>query len=168
MMASSEVVNVVIERRQFMRMVPLLVLCALAVSAPAWSWPKKATPGYPSQLHGFWIPQAAACPKAGESFIGDAALQIGPRLIQAYEDLSKPTSVVLISRKPLAWRIESLMDVGPSGIYTKNQPRIFVVGEQRVTIISFSNAETYRKCYFNAAGTVPKPASQMAYIEVAA
>lgn len=146
MMVSSEVVSVVIKRRQFMRLMQLLVLCALAVSAPAWSGTKKASIRYPSELHGFWIPEAVACPKAGESFIGDTALQIGPRLIQGYEDRSKPTSVVLISRKPLAWRIESIVDSGPSGVYTKDQPGIYVVGEQRITIVSFSNAETYRKC----------------------
>ena len=145
-MVSSELVNVVIERRQLMRLMQLLVLCALALAAPAWSGSKKAPPRYPSELHGFWIPEAAGCPKAGESFIGDTALQIGPRLIQAYEDLSKATSAVLISRTPLAWRIESLTDAGPSSVYTKDQPSIYVVGEQRITIVSFSNAETYRKC----------------------
>ena len=129
-----------------MRLMQLLVMCAVTVSAPAWSGSKKAPVRYPSELHGFWIPEAAACPKAGESFIGDTALQIGPRLIQGYEDLSKPTSVVLISRKPLAWRIESLMDAGPSGIYTKDEPGIYVVGDQRITIVSVSNAETYRRC----------------------
>lgn len=145
-MVSSELVNVVTKRRKFLRLMRLLVLCALVVSAPVWSGSKNAPSSYPSELHGFWIPEAATCPKAGESFIGDTALQIGPRLIQAYEDLSKPTSVVLISRKPLAWRIESLTDAGPSGVYTKDQPSIYVVGEQRITIVSFSNAETYRKC----------------------
>lgn len=73
-------------------------------------------------------------------------MRIGPRIIQGYEDRSKPISVVLISKKPLAWRIESLMDVGPSGVYTRDEPRIFVVGEQRVTVVSFSHAETYRRC----------------------
>ena len=129
-----------------MRLMQLVILCTLAASFPAWSGSKKTPPRYPIELHGFWIPEAAACPKAGEFFIGDTALQIGPRLIQAYENLSKSTSVVLISRKPLAWLIESLTDAGPSGIYTKDQPSIYVVGEQRITIVSFSNAETYRKC----------------------
>lgn len=129
-----------------MRLIQLLVLCALAASPPAWSGSKKTPPRYPSQLHGFWIPEAASCPRAGESFEGDSALQIGPRMIQGYEDRSKPTSVVLISSKPLAWRIESLMDAGPSGVYTKDQPRIFVVGEQRITVVSSSHAETYRRC----------------------
>lgn len=78
--------------------------------------------------------------------MGDSALHIGPRLIQGYEELSKPTSVALISNRPLAWRIESLMDVGPSGVYSPDQPRIFVVGEQRITLVSSSNADTYRRC----------------------
>ena len=129
-----------------MRLMQLIILCSLAASSPAWSGSKKMPPRYPTQLHGFWIPEVASCPRAGESFEGDTALEIGPRLIQAYEDLSKPTSVVLISRKPLAWRIESIVDSGPSGVYTKDEPSIYVVGEQRITIVSFSNAETYRRC----------------------
>lgn len=129
-----------------MRLINMFFLCAIAAAPPVWGGSSKPPPRYPSQLHGFWIPEGARCPSAGESFIGDTALQIGPHLIQAYEDLSKPTSVVLISREPLAWRIESLTDAGPSGVYTKDQPSIYVVGEQRITIVSFSNAETYRKC----------------------
>ena len=129
-----------------MRLMQLLVLCAFAASSPAWSGSKKTPSRYPVQLHGFWIPEEAPCPQAGESFEGDSAMQIGPQMIQGYEDRSKPISVVQISREPLAWRIESLTDAGPSGVYTKDQPSIFVVGEQRITIVSFSNAETYRKC----------------------
>ena len=129
-----------------MRVFPLLVLCVLASSSPAWSAPKKAPARYPSQLYGYWIPEEVSCPEEGDSFEGDSTMRIGPRMIQGYEDRSKPISVALISKKPLAWRIESVMDVGPSGIYTKDDPRIFVLGEQRVTVVSSSHAETYRRC----------------------
>ena len=99
-----------------MRLVQLLALSVFAVSSPAWSGAKSAPARYPSQLHGYWIPEQASCPKAGESFDGDTVMRISPRMIQGYEDQSKPTLVVQISNRPLAWRIESLMDVGPSGI----------------------------------------------------
>src|SRR5215213_5598047 len=111
----------------------LLTLLAMVSSTSAWGAPKKTQARYPSQLHGFWIPEGASCPRAGESFDGDSAMRIGPRMIQGYEDRSKPKSVVLISKKPLAWRIESLMDVGPSGVYTRDETRIFVLGKERVT-----------------------------------
>ena len=129
-----------------MRLIKVAALFAIALAPHASGGTKKPPPQYPSQLHGFWIPEEASCPPAGKSFVGDSALHIGPRLIQAYEDLSKPTSVALISNRPLAWRIESLMDVGPSGVYSPDQPRIFVVGEHRITIVSYSNADTYRRC----------------------
>lgn len=129
-----------------MRLVRLFILSAFVASSPAWSGSKNAPARYPGQLHGFWIPEEAFCPRAGESFDGDTIIRIGPRMIQGYEDRSKPTSVVLISRKLLAWRIESSMDVGPSGTYIEDDPKIFVVGEQKITVVSSSHAETYGKC----------------------
>lgn len=129
-----------------MRLLQLLVLCLFAISPLSSGTPKKTSARYPAQLHGFWIPEGTACPKAGESFDGDSSMQIGSQMIHGYEERTKPVSVTLISTKPFAWRIESLMDVGPSGIYTKDQPTIFVMGEQRVTVVSYSHAETYRKC----------------------
>jgi hypothetical protein len=135
-----------LNERAMQRTCILLTLLAMVSSTSAWAAPKKTQARYPSQLHGFWIPEGASCPRAGESFDGDSTMRIGSRMIQGYEDRSKPISVVLISKKPLAWRIESLMDVGPSGVYTKDEPRIFVVGEQRVTVVSSSHAETYRRC----------------------
>ena len=124
----------------------LLTLLAMVPSTSAWGAPKKTQARYPSQLHGFWIPEGASCPRAAESFDGDSTMRIGPRMIQGYEDRSKPTSVALISKKPRAWRIESLMDVGPSGVYTKDEPRIFVLGKERVTVITEERAETYKRC----------------------
>ena len=73
-------------------------------------------------------------------------MHIGPPMIQGYEDRSKPTAVARISRRPLAWRIESSMDVGPTGFYVTDDPQIFVMGEGRLTVVSSSRAETYRKC----------------------
>jgi len=73
-------------------------------------------------------------------------MNIGPRMIQGYEDRSKSTAVARISRRPLAWRIESSMDIGPLGFYITDDPKIFVMGKGRLTVVSSSHAETYRKC----------------------
>ena len=139
------VINVIKEEKQ-MRSLQLFVLCMLAVSSSAWSVTRKASTHYPDEIQGYWIPEEAPCPKAGESFDGDSAMRIGPRMIQGHEDRSTPKSVVLISKQPMAWRIVSLIDVGPSEIYEQNEPQIFVVGEQRITVVSYSHAQTYRKC----------------------
>jgi len=130
-----------------MRWTPLFLIgSALASSMPASVGQKDASVQYPSQLHGMWIPEDASCPLPGESYDGDSVMNIGPRMIQGYEDRSKPTAVARISRSPLAWRIESSMDVGPSGFYVTDDPKIFVMGEGRLTVVSSSHTEIYRKC----------------------
>lgn len=124
----------------------LFMLLAVISSTPAWGASKKAQARYPGQLHGMWIPETGTCPVAGQSYDGDMVMHIGPRLLQGYEDQSKPTAVALISRAPLAWRIEAMMDVGPSGFYVKDAPRIFVLGKERVTVITEDHADTYKRC----------------------
>ncbi|MGV8961705.1 MAG: hypothetical protein ACOH1V_15200 [Stenotrophomonas sp.] len=101
---------------------------------------------YPEELHGFWIPESATCPLAGQSFDGDTVMHISAQLLYGYEDQSKPSAVALISSEPLAWRIESLMDVGPSGFYERDDPRIFVMSDGNVTVASKFHTDIYRKC----------------------
>ena len=76
--------KLMIEEDKYMRSVQLLILSVFVVSSPAWSGSKSAPARYPSQLHGYWIPEEASCPRAGESFDGDTVMRIGPRMIQDY------------------------------------------------------------------------------------
>lgn len=135
-----------LNERAMQRTCILLTLLAVVSSTPAWGASKKTQARYPVQLHGMWIPEAGVCPAPGQSYDGDMVMHIGPRLLQGYEDQRKPTSVTLISKLPLAWRIEAMMDVGPSGFYVKDSPRIFVLGKERVTVITEDHAETYKRC----------------------
>ncbi|HEY5971608.1 MAG TPA: hypothetical protein VIT22_06475 [Pseudoxanthomonas sp.] len=135
-----------VKEKSTQRICMLLMLFAAISSTPAWGAPKKTQARYPSQLYGMWIPEWDTCPAVGQSYDGDMVMHIGPRLLQGYEDQSKPTSVALISRAPLAWRIEAMMDVGPSGFYVKDAPRIFVLGKERVTVATEDRADTYKRC----------------------
>lgn len=128
------------------RMRILLMVLAAIYSASAWGAPNKAQARYPAQLHGMWIPEMGTCPNPGGSYDGDMIMHISARSLYGYEELSKPTAVTLISRVPLAWRIEAMMDVGPSGFYEKDDPRIFVLGKERVTVITEERAEIYKRC----------------------
>ncbi len=134
-----------LKERTMQRTCMLLMLLVVS-STPAWGGSKKTQARYPDQLHGMWIPEEDTYLNPGQSYDGDMLMHIGPRLLQGYEDQSKPTSVALISKVPLAWRIEAMMDVGPSGFYVKDSPRIFVLGKERVTVITEDRAETYKKC----------------------
>lgn len=134
-------------KEKVMQRVCMLAMLSVAVSSvPAWSAQKKAQARYPSQIHGMWIPEEDICPEAGQSYDGDMVMDISSRLLHGYEDRSKPTAVILVSKTPLAWRIESMMDVGPSGFYSKDMPRIFVLGKGRLTVVTEDHANTYKRC----------------------
>ena len=67
-------------------------------------------------------------------------------LLYGYEEVSKPVRVELISKTPLAWRIESMIDIGPSGIFERDAPDIFVLSGDRLTVVSGNRAEVYKRC----------------------
>lgn len=123
-----------------------IALATAADAGVAASSDANAVVSYPEELHGFWIPASAACPQTGQSFDGDSAMHISAQFLQGYEDQSKPSAVELVSSEPLAWRIGSKMDVGPSGIYERGDPKIFVLGEGGLTVASEFHADIYRKC----------------------
>ncbi|MEP6906581.1 MAG: hypothetical protein ABI858_01155 [Pseudoxanthomonas sp.] len=124
----------------------LTVLLAMVASSQAWSASRKDVAGYPKELHGFWISELAVCPRPGQSFDSDNQMTISEYLLQGYEDRSKPSAVKLISRKPLAWKIEALSDIGPSGFYEKDSPKIFAISDERLTVTSEFHSDIYKKC----------------------
>lgn len=76
-------------------------------------------------------------------------MDISPGKLYGYEEVSKPTKVTLISGEPVAWRIESIVDIGPSDFYSEDEPRIFILGEGRLTVVTSGTVESYRKCPSN-------------------
>jgi hypothetical protein len=106
----------------------------------------KAVASYPQELHGSWIPASAVCPQRGQPLDGDNVMHISAELLQGYEDQSTPSAVAVISSEPPAWRIESLVDVGPSGVYERGDPKIFVLSDGNLSVTSEFHADVYRKC----------------------
>lgn len=107
---------------------------------------RKGAAAYPEELHGSWVPESAICPPVGQPFDGDNVMHISATSLQGYEDQSRPSAVVLISREPLAWRIESEIDIGPSEVYVRGDPKIFVLSDGNVTVASEFHADIYRNC----------------------
>lgn len=66
--------------------------------------------------------------------------------IQAYEEAYRPTAIAPLSANPKAWRVESLVDIGPSGIYTPDQPRLFILTGQQLVVAGSESASLYKQC----------------------
>lgn len=103
-------------------------------------------PTYPQVLHGFWIPADDSCPPNGQSYDGDQMMDVANDRLTGYEEVSKPVKVSQVSRTPRAWRIESLIDVGPSGIFEKAPPQLFLLGESTLTVASEEATYIFKRC----------------------
>ena len=101
---------------------------------------------YPKELHGFWIPEGDNCPAPGQSYDGDRMMDITSERLSGYEETSKATKVVLLSKAPKVWKIQSLIDIGPSGMYEVAAPRIFVLGNWTLTSVDEDAATVFKRC----------------------
>ena len=131
----------------------LIVTSALLVGIPA-SYAghdvpslskQKSTPTYPRPLVGVWMSGIENC-SINQTYDSERLIEVTPRLLIGYEQASKPTKVSLVSREPLAWRIESVLDVGPSGVFKTDDPRLFVLGTNRLTVATGHDVSVYTRC----------------------
>lgn len=130
--------------------------CALAVSPPdgehavatkthAGAAKPASAIVYPNALHGLWVGEHSTCPPSGGEFDGELILEISADRIVGYEEVQKPLSVTPLSGQQ-GWRVESLLDIGPSDIFGPNEPQVFVLDDGTLTITSGTNIERYRHC----------------------
>ena len=121
-----------------------ILIAGLGAACTGWATGKTPAVQYPNELLGLWIPQPHSCPEKGASYEGDSVMDISSGALQAYEDKSRPTRVELISSQPMAWRIESIVELGPSGI--RDSPSIFVLGTYTLTVATEDQPQIYKRC----------------------
>lgn len=126
--------------RLFMLVTGMLLIFTSAAGA------KKSVAQFPKQLHGMWLGEMSDCPPAGEASDSDVQMHIDADLLYGYEDVSRPTRVTLISSDPMSWRIESMIDIGPSGFYETAATKIFVLGKERLTVVAEGRGSNYQRC----------------------
>ena len=103
-------------------------------------------PAYPRELHGFWIPEGAICPDAGQPYDGDLMMDIAADRLLGYEEASRPLKVVVLSKVPRVWKVESSIDIGPSGVHQNAAPQVFVLGRRTLTVADEENARVFKRC----------------------
>lgn len=100
---------------------------------------------YPVALHGLWVGEASKCPSVDGGYDGELILEISARRMVGYEQVYKPVSVARLS-DGIGWRIESLIDVGPSGISEPTGPQTFVLERNVLTVADGDRVERFRHC----------------------
>jgi len=121
-----------------------LLIAGLSAVCTGWATGRTPAVQYPKELLGLWIPPPHSCPEKGDTYEGDVVMDISSGALQAHEDSSRPTRVELISSQPMAWRIESIIELGPSGI--RDSPSIFVLGTYKLTVVTQHQSEIYKRC----------------------
>ena len=102
-------------------------------------------PRYPSQIIGVWMSGVESC-NVNQTYDSERIMEVTPRLLIGYEQTNKPTKVSLVSQEPLAWRVDSMLDVGPSGVFEDDDPRLFVLGTDRLTVVTGHDVSVYVRC----------------------
>lgn len=101
---------------------------------------------FPKELQGLWIGSAQICPTDKEYFDGEFMLEISSEEMFGYEEKYKPTSMRIASSYPASWHIEVMIDVGPSGYFSKSNPMTFTLDGEVLKVESDGLSKTYKKC----------------------
>lgn len=126
----------------------IAIFVGICISCAGSAGTKRTIAHYPKQLHGFWLDEASECPRDGEASDSDMQMHISADLLHGYEHVSKPTRVTLLSSDPMTWRVESVMDVGPSGFYEVDFVEIFVLSKNALTVVAEGRGNTYTRCHW--------------------
>lgn len=104
-----------------------------------------ATVRYPTELIGLWVAEHTECPGPDGEYAGDRILEIEPLRLIGYEEVRTPVNITRLSRG-MSWRINALVDVGPSGIFEPDLPATYVLEHGALTIEHDGRTERYRPC----------------------
>ena len=127
--------------RPIWMIVTLMTATVVALPNPAVA--KRPNAAYPEQLLGVWEGGYESCMLPG-NLDSDARIEIQRGALNDYEQHSKPTHVIQVSTKPLAWRISSILHVDGQD---SSQSEIYVLnGSGQLTIADESRTEVYTRC----------------------
>ena len=117
-----------------------MLLCVITTTAHA----KNGAPAYPIQIRGTWMPDDISC-SSPVNYDSDSLIDIGRNVLGHYEDSSKVTRALQISKTPAAWKIDSLLNVGGDG-YHEKVSEIFILSGDNLIIAGSDGFETYSRC----------------------
>lgn len=120
-----------------------LTFTTLALMLSACSTIHASPASYPKQILGVWEKGFAPCKFPG-NLDSDSRIEVKPKILIHYEESSKPVSVVRISKEPLAWKIQSKLDMGDDYFHDRSQ--IFILGIDTLTIADKHMTFIYTRC----------------------
>ena len=104
-----------------------------------------ATVHYPAELIGLWVAEHTDCPGPGGEYMGDRILEFHSDRLVGYEEVRTPIDVARLPQGR-SWRINALVDVGPSGIFEPDLQATYVLEHGALTIEQDGRTERYRHC----------------------
>lgn len=101
---------------------------------------------FPKELHGLWVGSEQSCPTGSEYFDGEFILDISAEEMFGYEEVYRPTKISLTSTSPKSWRIDAMVDVGPSGFFSDADTMAITLEKEQLKVAVDSISKTYKKC----------------------
>lgn len=101
---------------------------------------------YPRELHGHWVGTSVQCPRPDYAGDTELVLEISSNEILGYEEIFRAVEVLPSSTSVASWRVETMIDVGPSGVFEKYGPMIFTVINGELSVDNGQRVVRYKKC----------------------
>lgn len=100
---------------------------------------------YPVEVIGLWVAEGTDCPAPDGEYVGDRILEIQPDRLVGYEEVRTPVKVTRLPNGT-SWRIDSVVDVGPSGSFEPDLPATYALDRGAMTVEQNGRTERYRHC----------------------
>ncbi|GAB3380110.1 hypothetical protein [Lysobacter fragariae] len=117
------------------------MLCMSCASAGE----RQGSSRYPAVLHGVWQGSFQNC-QSPDGLDSDTRIEISANKLLDYEQWNDPVSIVQISKKPLAWKVVSMLQIDG---YATRQEEVFVLSGQNngmLTIADENRSAIYARC----------------------
>jgi hypothetical protein len=127
----------------------VVVVFATSISAAAYSAGKTLNVQYPKALHGHWLPTDSIDARVNPCSLTDHAdsdrlIEITPLEIIRYEERTRPTRVIALTRRPRSWQVISNTDSGDG--FVSDLPAIFLLSKNILTVVSDTHSIRLIKC----------------------
>ncbi|KAB8198665.1 hypothetical protein FKV24_000385 [Lysobacter maris] len=96
---------------------------------------------FPEALRGFWVSSVQNCSDDTEGL-----MEISSDQLIGYEEILKATHVTKLSDSPMSWKIDTEVDIGPSGFFSEYGPVEFTLKDGILVSDYKPFVDAYRKC----------------------
>lgn len=119
------------------------ILFMLACAGYGGALAKERQPIFPKSLHGVWEVGLTPCKMPG-NLDSDTRIEIKPSIVEGYEHTTKPLSIFQVSKKPMAWKVKSAVDI--DGLISDEYEIYILSGKDVLTVVDDNLPRVYSRC----------------------